>query len=58
MIQVLKDGKKVEPNEIIQGEGIMMPLQGDSCGENRWDPVNAILEFTIKGGVGECNLEL
>lgn len=28
------------------------------CGENRWDPVNAILEFTIQGGENECNLEL
>ena len=55
-VRILKDGAKIPQNEIV--DGVMTPLVGDVCGENRWDPVNAILEFTIQGGDGECNLEL
>lgn len=55
-MRVLKNGAKLAQNEIVNGT--MVPLVGDVCGENRWDPVNAILEFTIQGGDGECHLEL
>lgn len=55
-VRVLKNGAKLAQNEIVNGT--MVPLVGDVCGENRWDPVNAILEFTIQGGDGECHLEL
>ncbi len=43
------------PNAILNGEA--SPLLGDECGENRWDPVQSYLEFTMQGG-GECVLEL
>ncbi len=36
---------------------------GDYCGENRWEPVNAVLEFTIQGGLNQdgtplCSIEV
>ncbi len=55
-MQVFLNGKLKDPNPM--DNGVMMPLQGDACGENRWDPVNAVLEFTLQGGDGACELEL
>lgn len=50
------NGKLKEQNAL--NDGVMKPLQGDICGENRWDPVNAILEFTLQGGDGLCEVEI
>ena len=54
MVQVFKDGKAKLPNALA--DGVSKALKGDQCGENRWDPVASLLEFTIQGA--NCDLEL
>ena len=55
-VKVYRDGIPKDPNPII--DKVQAPLSGDVCGENRWDSVNAVLEFTLIGGDHHCSLEL
>lgn len=55
-VRVYREGIEKAQNPIV--DKVMEPLSGDMCGENRWDPVNAVLEFTLQGGDHECSIEL
>ena len=56
-IVVWANGVEKRHND-MDSTGFMAPLNGDVCGENRWDPVNAVLEFTMQGGFQQCMIEL
>lgn len=54
VVRVLKNDLPKLPNPIINGAS--SNLAGDECGENRWDPVASMLEFTLQGK--DCVLKL
>lgn len=51
---MLKNDQSKLPNPIL--DGVPSALAGDECGENRWDPVASMLEFSIQGQ--DCVLKL
>ena len=55
-MRVYLNGKVKPQNELKNG--VMQPLTGARCGENRWDSINAVLEFTLQGGDSACEVEV
>jgi len=57
---ILVDGEEVSYNKRVAdpenpGQNVPGPVQGESCGENRYIPVDNVLEFYISG---MCELEV
>ena len=55
LVHVRVGGSRKTPNPLVNG--VAAALDGDECGENRWIPVQSILEFTIQGG-DSCTITL